>query len=111
MIRFAFILFMVFSAFFTWGCKDGEVDGGYTMISVSTDEVVKSLDYIKKELAAKHPDVKIVKAVSAQSQIVAGQKLVIKCEYLSDTNKEPKVLKAFMFITLEDKYVVEKIEF
>ncbi len=111
MMRLVIIMIFLISVLFGSGCKDAEIEGGFTAVDVKIPEVVKSVDLLKKDLAVKHPDVKVLRAVSAESQIVAGQKLVIKCEYLSDTNDKPKILRAYIFITLESKYTVEKVEF
>jgi hypothetical protein len=91
-------------------CRSPEIDGGWVAMDTKSREVRDAVEFLNNELKTRHPDVRITKVLSAQSQIVAGQNMKITAIYTSDINKKGKTLEALIFITLDDKYTLTSLD-
>ena len=103
--------FIVMIASTLISCSSSEIDGGWMKLEPGHPDVVKAVSFLKKELASRHPDIRIMQVQSAKSQIVAGQHLDLICIYSSEITRKTKTLKALVFVTLDEKYSLEKLKF
>jgi hypothetical protein len=71
--------------------------GGYSEIDVKDKKAVEAYEFLKQELASRHPEFTLLAAKKAFSQVVAGFKIRLICEYL-DSQKQERQLSAFVYI-------------
>ena len=106
------VLLSLLALFLTAGmCKSTEVvPGGWIDQKTDAEIVVKALNFLKKEAKNNIADIEILEVISAQTQVVAGYNVALKCKYKSK-EKVASNLKAVIYIDLKDKYTLINLGF
>ena len=66
--------------------------GGYREIDVNDSKAVDAYEFLKKQLAGSHPEITLISATRAYSQVVAGFKIRLICSYRKAQNRENRLL-------------------
>ncbi len=71
--------------------------GSYREIDVKNNKAVDAYKFLKVQLAGSHPEITLISAMKAYSQVVAGFKIRLICSYRKD-QKQEKQLLALVYI-------------
>jgi hypothetical protein len=84
--------------------------GSFIKISIDSDSVKEAFNFLKSEIMAKSLPIELGKIISAESQVVAGQKIRLFCKYKDrKIDSQDKILKAVIYIDLSGKKTLENI--
>ncbi len=78
-----------------------DVAGGFVRIRTESNGVRDAYEYLRGVMADKYPDLRLVAVAEAFSQVVAGIKFKLVCEYTEPADRaQKKLLTALVFIDL-----------
>ena len=66
--------------------------GGYREIDVKDSKAADAYEFLKEQLAGSHPEITLISATKAYSQVVAGFKIRLNCSYRKAQNQENRLL-------------------
>jgi hypothetical protein len=87
------------------GPRDGEqkIVGGFTKIPADSPVAQKAFNFLKQEIAKKEPAIMVGVVKTAESQVVAGNKIRLTCEYADDREKgRVRLLMATVYVDLNE---------
>jgi hypothetical protein len=85
--------------------------GSFIKISNDSDPAKEAFDFLKSELKAKFQAIVLGRIISAESQVVAGQKLRLLCNYKDEQkNGKEKLLRAEIYIDLSGKKILDELQ-
>ncbi len=92
--------------------KEIPLDGGYSEISTDSKNVKESFSFLKKELSISYPGISLIQVQKAETQIVAGWKILLFCEYIiGDSKKELHFLTAVIYKDLNNNMTLSNLDF
>ena len=105
------IVLVLCLAIFSCGSSDkkGDRQGGWQKQDINADSVKKGYEFLQKEMAISHPDVNLKSVEEAQTQVVQGYKLKLKCKYQKKSEPE-KSLNALIYVDLQKAHTLEELK-
>ena len=91
--------------------KEMSLDGGYSETSTDSENVKESFGFLRKELLISHPEIYLIKVKNAETQIVAGWKIRLICEYNVGESEELHLLQAVIYKDLDQNMTLKDLKF
>lgn len=87
------------------------ITGGYQTIDTNDPEAKKAYKFLCDELKKEKPDMKNIKIIRAESQVVAGINYRLTCQYQKKSSKKNYSFEATIYRDLNGKMKITNLEF